>query len=194
MTTYNAGAVSNTAIAYQKPITLQQGRALRDNPIAIAEGATGALRIMGEALARENNGLPVLTVAAADTYALTEGAGGEVVTLVANSTSDVVAHRWTLSAFDGSVRVRGSHSVDGNGITITLSLFKNGILVQSFSLVGGVLPVSAARVVDVSVLAGDVLEWRHRSSNASFPSSFSNAAISASNAYVIQPAYRRAVP
>jgi hypothetical protein len=42
MPTYNSGAVSNTAIGFQKPITLQQGRGLRDNPLAIAEGATGA--------------------------------------------------------------------------------------------------------------------------------------------------------
>lgn len=42
MPTYNAGAVSDTAIAYQKPITLQQGRGLRDNPLAIAEMSSGA--------------------------------------------------------------------------------------------------------------------------------------------------------
>lgn len=42
MATYNAAAVSNTPIAFQKPITLQQGRALRDNPIAMAEGQDDA--------------------------------------------------------------------------------------------------------------------------------------------------------
>lgn len=42
MTTYNGAAVADTTIAFQKGITLQQGRALRDNPIAIAEGAAGA--------------------------------------------------------------------------------------------------------------------------------------------------------
>lgn len=43
MATYNAAAVSDTAIGFQKPITLQQGRALRDNPLAISEGdSTGA--------------------------------------------------------------------------------------------------------------------------------------------------------
>jgi len=42
MTTYNPSTVSNTAIASGKPLTLQQGRALRDNPIAFREGATGA--------------------------------------------------------------------------------------------------------------------------------------------------------
>jgi len=37
MATYNSAAVTNSVIAYQKPITLQQGRALRDNPLSIAE-------------------------------------------------------------------------------------------------------------------------------------------------------------
>lgn len=41
MTTYNPSTVSNTAIASGKPLTLQQGRALRDNPIAFREGASG---------------------------------------------------------------------------------------------------------------------------------------------------------
>ena len=42
MATYNAGAVSDAVIAYQKPITLQQGRGLRDNPVASFEMNTGA--------------------------------------------------------------------------------------------------------------------------------------------------------
>ncbi len=41
---YNAAAVTDAVIAYQKPITLQQGRALRDNPLAIAAGDPGAPR------------------------------------------------------------------------------------------------------------------------------------------------------
>jgi len=50
MTTYNSAAVSDSVIAHQKGITLQQGRALRDNPLAIAEGASGAPRIQPKAL------------------------------------------------------------------------------------------------------------------------------------------------
>lgn len=42
MPTYNAAAVSDATIAFQKPITLQQGRALRDNPLAAFEGAVSA--------------------------------------------------------------------------------------------------------------------------------------------------------
>lgn len=42
MPTYNASAVSDTAIAFQKPITLQQGRALRDNALSVFEGDASA--------------------------------------------------------------------------------------------------------------------------------------------------------
>ena len=49
MTTYDASAVSNTVIAHKKGITLQQGRALRDNPIAISEGSENAPKVSGAA-------------------------------------------------------------------------------------------------------------------------------------------------
>lgn len=42
MPVFNGAAVADTVIAFKKGITLQQGRALRDNPLAIAEGSAGA--------------------------------------------------------------------------------------------------------------------------------------------------------
>ena len=48
--TYNAAAVSDTVIAFRKPITLQQGRQLRDNPLAMFEGLSGAPRLKDAAL------------------------------------------------------------------------------------------------------------------------------------------------
>ena len=50
MTTYNAATVSDAAIAYENAITLQQGRALRDNPLAIAEGAVDAPKVQSAGL------------------------------------------------------------------------------------------------------------------------------------------------
>ena len=41
-TPYDAATVSDVAIAHRKGITLQQGRVLRDNPIAMQEGADTA--------------------------------------------------------------------------------------------------------------------------------------------------------
>lgn len=56
MTTYNAAAVADSVIAFKKGITLQQGRALRDNPLAMFEGAAGAPRLLVGALQRPNAG------------------------------------------------------------------------------------------------------------------------------------------
>lgn len=42
MPTYNAAAVSDAAVAFRKPITLQFGRGTRDNLLATAEGSTDA--------------------------------------------------------------------------------------------------------------------------------------------------------
>ena len=61
MATYNASAVADSVIGFQKPITLQQGRALRDNPIATAEGQTNAPRVEGKALGGISLGAIVLS-------------------------------------------------------------------------------------------------------------------------------------
>ena len=51
MATYTA--IPNTDIETDKPIRAVTGRALRDNPIAIAEGASGAPRVQVAAFAEE---------------------------------------------------------------------------------------------------------------------------------------------
>ena len=182
MTTYDASAVANTVIAYKKGMTLQQGRALRDNPLAMFEGAAGAPRLLGESVARLGNGLPTMTIAADETYTLGFGlasvAASSYLTL---STTDVVAHTYTMTHYTGVVRCKASHAA-GASCTATLSLFKNGTLVSTFSTTSG---SPQARVVDVTFIAGDVLEWRHRCvpGNGSTVSAVSNTA---SDAYVQQ--------
>ena len=47
MPTYDAATVADAALAHKKGMTLQQGRVLRDNPIAMAERAAGAPKILG---------------------------------------------------------------------------------------------------------------------------------------------------
>lgn len=59
MTTYNYAAVADAAIAFEKGMTLQQGRALRDNPIAITEAAAGAPQIVVAALRQAYNSVTV---------------------------------------------------------------------------------------------------------------------------------------
>lgn len=186
MTSYIA--ITNAETDPEAPLTSELAKKWRDNPLAITEGAAGAPRILGEAVASANNGLPVLTVSAADTASLTEGAGPVQGTLSTTSTSDVMAQQWTISTFTGVVRARASHNVTVAGNTSTLTLFKNGVSVQAFT---HSLTTPAARVVDVAVSVGDVLEWRHRTNANS--SVVSGVSLTASNAYIAQSAFRKAV-
>lgn len=50
MTTYNDTVLSDANLSHKKPWTIQKARAMRDNPIAITEGAPGAPRIVDAAL------------------------------------------------------------------------------------------------------------------------------------------------
>ena len=187
MTTYTAIAETETDAG--APGTSSLWKRWAKNWIAGFEGATGAPRILGEAMARGGSGLAVLTVAAADTYSLVEGAGPEQLNTSTGGTVDVVAQRYTLSAFSGVVRARASHVV-GIGGTSTLTLFKNGVSVQVFT---NTTSTAVARVVDVAITVGDVLEWRHRGSSSPSGSIVSAIGLTASNCYVEQPAYKKAI-
>lgn len=46
MASFDLSKLVDAVLAHKRGITLQQGRALRDNPIAIAEGAAGAPSIL----------------------------------------------------------------------------------------------------------------------------------------------------
>ena len=100
MATYNAAAVSNTAIAFRKPITLQQGRALRDNPLAIAEGADDAPRNVGKSL---DLGVKLFT---------TTGTGVVIDSLADSLQIDFTAGFYATSSDSGAsatLRIEGSN-------------------------------------------------------------------------------------
>lgn len=99
MPTYNAAAVADGVIAFEKGITIQQGRALRDNPIAIAEGATGAPKISGAAFG--------------DQYWL--GVGEADDTNYAEYTVDLSNVRWLRIDFFSGTIDRISLSANGGG-------------------------------------------------------------------------------
>ncbi|MEI6800495.1 MAG: hypothetical protein WCO04_14970 [Pseudomonadota bacterium] len=187
MTTYTA--IAETETDPSAPGTSSLWKRWAKNWIAGFEGAAGAPRILGQALASAGDGLAVLTVAAADTYIMTEGAGPETLTLMAITSTDVVAQRYTISAFSGVVRVRASHSVN-SAATSTLTLFKNGVSVQVFTTTSS---GAVARVVDVAITVGDVLEWRHHVTAGLYQSTVSAISMTGSNAYLIQNAFRKAV-
>jgi hypothetical protein len=163
-----------------KPIRSIDGLALRDNPIAISEGAAGAPRIVGLAAKRPAD-YPVVTVSAAATIVAEFGFVRVSLTLENSGTSNVVAGRITIQTYSGSMRFGATHLMVSGGGVVTLELYKNNSLIQGFTTSSST-PVS--RSVDSSVSPNDVFEWRHRTQFAGQTSivSFSNP--SASDAYV----------
>ena len=183
MTTYNGAAVADSTIAFQKGITLQQGRALRDNPLAIAEGSPGAPRVQGGAIASDNNGFTQVAVTASDDVVIQAGLGVVAGTTTTSSTTFVTARSFLNNAYTGSIRFKAFQSA-GGGFTSTLRLMKNGVQVVSYTTTS-----SAARVTDVSVAIGDVLSWEHQISSASNSSTLTALTESATDGYVERPVY-----
>lgn len=157
---------------------------LRDNPIAISEGSADAPRIRGEAAARENNGLLSMAVSAGNTATIQHGHGAVAGVDTTSSIVDVVGYTYTIASYTGSLRFKCTHGyVGGGGGSTTLSLYKNGVLVTTFSTTS-----SAIRQVDASISNGDVFQWRHRVT-AVDNSVLSDISVTASNGYVEQPLY-----
>jgi hypothetical protein len=160
--------------------------ALRDNPIAIAEAAVGAPKIQGAAAADVGRGLLVLTVSAADTVAVDRGHGPVVGTTTTTTTTEVVAQTYTILTYTGSMRFVATHISGDNNIAI-LYIYKNDVLVNSWSR-AGTAPIE--RVQDISIIEGDVIEWRHKVTSG-ISSSFADPAVKASDGYVIQHLYAK---
>jgi hypothetical protein len=182
MTTFTT--IPNSSLEPGKPIRSIDGLALRDNPIAIAEGDSAAPRIVGKAVMLFSQ-YPVLTVSASSAYIAEIGAGSEAVTPVTTAVSDppsTVARRYTISKYTGSMRFNISHSAIDGG-TVYLAAYKNSTLIQSYSTSS-----SAQRTVDISVSPGDIIEWRH-SAFAGNTSQTSNPFVMASNAYTTRLLY-----
>ena len=103
MTTWtdlSAGAVGVGGIPSGSTVT-----ALRDNPLAIAEGATGAPRIYGLAAARSGSGLPVITISASNAVQINEGTDFEqVINGFFTTSSLVTVLRYTMTTYTGSAR------------------------------------------------------------------------------------------
>lgn len=183
MTTYTA--ITNGQIDQDSPITQPLMTALRDNPIALAEGASGAPRINGSAIARDygSPNLPVVTVSAGDNISQ-QGEGFVAGITLTQSTTEVVGLQYTIKSYSGTLRFNCTHSSSNS--TSTLSIYKNDVLIQSYTT--NITPV--ARSNDVSVSVGDVVEWRHKISNAAHTSVISGYGVGANNPYVQQVAYR----
>jgi hypothetical protein len=173
-----------------KPIRSIDGLALRDNPIAIAQGAAGAPRIVGLAAKRLAD-YPVLTVSAANTFSALTGITVVTGTTSTTSTSNVVAFTETINLYTGSLRFGFTQQGGSNfnQIQIISEVYKNNILVQSFSNSVGVGDTAnVVRSVDISIVPNDVIEIRHRQS-LNGTSIISAVTVNGSNGYTTRPLY-----
>jgi hypothetical protein len=178
--------ILDTQLDPDAPLTSTLMYQLRDNTLAIAEGATGAARIIGSAVARIGNGLPSMTVSASDAVGLGYGAGLELLNIVAGTT-ELVGFRYTFYLYSGVVRMKCTHARTGGASSATISLYKNGVFVTSFG--GSVSPTE--RIVDLTIAVNDVVEWRHVASAAG-GSTISVAAVTANDGYVAISPYIKA--
>jgi hypothetical protein len=175
-----------------KPIRSIDGLALRDNPVAITEGATGAPRIVGLAAKRFAD-FPVLTVSAADTYSAETGSNPEPLATTTTSTTEVVAYRYTINKYTGSLRFKtsqrgGSYETEFGSVPTqsTLRIFKNGTLISTYTQNG---LTYVTRTNDIAIVPGDVIEWRHRTDNSLGSAGIVNTVVLGSNGYTTRPLY-----
>lgn len=108
MTTYTA--IPNTDIDRDSPITEPLMTLLRDNPIAISEGATGAPRILSPALDLTQTGI----VSATDNgVTLTTGTSATVRSLATTGSG--------IALITGVVEATTNSGNNGNSITATIT-------------------------------------------------------------------------
>ena len=174
--------VSSTVLEPGDPIRSVDIIAIKENIIAVPEGATGAPRIVGKAAKRFDD-YPVLSVTAADTYSVGNGIVTESFATSTTSTSYVVARRYTIEKYTGSIRFNLSHRgaiSDGPTYLGYLAIYKNNLLVQEYSTSSDTF---INRTNDVSIVPGDVIEWRIRAQTSLGVTSTGNRSELASNGY-----------
>lgn len=176
MTTYTA--ITDSEIDADSPITVNLMTLMRDNPIALSEGATGAPRIKGEAMLLEAD-LDTKTIAAADTYTCTIGTtrsnGAAPDWYQTNSTTYILHQQWIVDKFTGTARFTANHKSDGV-YTSTLHLTKNGSTVNTWTTTSTTFQV---RTEDVAVVPTDTVLFEHKISNAAGTGYAQNGAMKA---------------
>jgi len=178
MTTYTA--ITNGQIDQDSPITQPLMTAMRDNPIAITEGATGAPRIVGLAAATLDE-MPLLTVSAADTYDIGLASDTVVGDLI-STTGFVVGYTIDIVRVTGSVRFSIDHRTS-NGVSRVL-IIKNGTLVTFWDTSS---PTFITRTADISVVPGDEIVWEHARLTSGDVSYIANQTQTATDGYTTSP-------
>jgi hypothetical protein len=163
-------------------------QALRDNPIAIANGDLGATRIVG-AGAKRLADYPALSISASDDYSISilvsqvSGSGSTI------STTFVDALTITIDKASGTARFRASHRTTSGSYTSTLQLVKNGTVVTTFTTTS---TTDVERSLDVAVAVSDVFKWQHKISSDFAVSTTTALAPKGTDTYVTRPLYIKA--
>lgn len=187
MTDYNA--IANADIDQDSPITDTLLQSLRDNPIAMMEGASGAPRLYGDAVAT-NDELPVLTVTAADTYNVGAGLNTVQTASSGNSLTYETFYTLTVVAVTGTIRIGGQQFSSGGFVfTTTIKVAKNGTTVVEWTNNETTGPVT--RSVDISVVPDDVITIEGKTADTRESANFTSVTRTASNGYTARTPYGR---
>ena len=151
--------------------------ALRDNPVAIAQGAAGAPRVQTKALEG-----PV----AGDTHVInnlqlgTVGSNGTIYpSTQANRLASAEQHVGVLCLVDGSIRCAAQHRRATTGTrTSFLRILRNGTQLIEWQTTSSSFQ---SRQLDVTVSAGDIVVFQQRISNSDNSSEWRNIRILSAN-------------
>lgn len=141
--------ISDATLTTGQPILATTGRALRDNPIAIAEGRTGAPRILLPALERIEAGNTIRSR----------------IDDTVSAKAKVTGHGFAFIQ-TGSVRVTFEHRVDVGDGSAELVRIRNGsetVLAAYASTTSYV-----ARTADVSIIPGDFVYVRNKNNSTTY--------------------------
>lgn len=168
-----------------RPVLGSIGVALRDNPIALAEGAPGAPRIWGRA-AKPISEMPVVAISASPpTHRLTYGLGGDTSSSdmeISASSGEQTVRENTIQNFTGSVLLSFSQSASGSsGSWWRARIYKNDVLVVTWDRYWDQSPT--LRTVEISVVPGDVIKWTSQRQAVNPIGYFRNPGLFASEAY-----------
>ena len=175
MATYTA--IPNTDIETDKPIRAVTGRALRDNPTAIAEGAAGAPRVQtagiqnsaitedkisngavtGQKIQSPTSGTGTLVFRLQES-AVTRSSSGFLDTQL-NNRADAAAHIGVNCLVSGVITAQLQHrSVSGGTDNSIVRILRNGSVLNSWSTTSTSFQT---RQINVSVSVGDSIIFQN---------------------------------
>ena len=158
--------IADTQVDPNAPVTSELMTALRDNPIAIAEGAVGAPMISTAALKGSTAGTANLIMRLQEVTTAASSSG--YIDPGYHNRNDDRAHLGVTCLVAGTITAYLEHAQVAVGLTSFVRVLKNGVVVQEWSTTSATYQV---RQVNISVDVGDAIifqmrgdgfsQWRH---------------------------------